>query len=56
MHGGEIDNTYLSLAWELGWTPTILAHLSSIPSNLKRLAPNWPLYHQEDLNMHKVVI
>jgi hypothetical protein len=57
MYGGEIDNTYISLAWKLGLHPTILAGLSStITSNLKKWVPNWPLHHQEDYVFHKLVI
>jgi hypothetical protein len=32
---GEIDNKYNCFDWMLGSHPTNLAHLSSIPSNLK---------------------
>jgi hypothetical protein len=44
------------LAWILSLHPFILACLSSITSYLKKWVQNWPLHHQEDLNMHKVVI
>jgi hypothetical protein len=57
MYGGEIDNTtYSSLARKLGLHPLILARSSSITSNLEKWVPIWPLHHQEDYNMHKVVI
>jgi hypothetical protein len=39
MDGGDIDNTYLGLAWKLGLHPTILACLSSITSNLEKYLP-----------------
>ncbi len=57
MYCEEIDNKYISLAWKLGLHPTTLARLSSITSSYyEKWVPNWPLYHQEEQNLHIIVI